>query len=470
MTYLLQPRLRPLPSQVSTEQTWDSAPTAEAAELQPPVAQQVLTWMIFWPLLCLIARQSPYFSGPARDAMAIQQGAAAGPGTDYHASLYINMAFQAAFALSSVRAIWTTLRRNPLIALGPVLIFASALWSDSAGNTIRMGIEVCLCTFFTCYLSARMTTERLLRLLMLMGVASALLSALFALALPSYGIFAGYGGGAWNGICDHKNTLGLSMTWLLTPVFFVDGQRPAHRLLYAMLILLVIGMSQSRGAWMYTAGAICFAGGLHLIHRLRRNEAMLLVLIALVLFAVLGVIGWRSIDTIAPMMGKSASMSGRTDIYREVWKSILKEPSFGYGYGGFWGVNPEADRIGLAIGWANIGYSESGILELGLQLGFVGIALVLLMLGRAAWQGVRLLRSPYYSPRVGWFLTLLFLAVVTNVDAGWLLVSGTLDWPLILIACIGLENETRRARTAQDESALRNLTAEPIENLAAIPA
>jgi hypothetical protein len=71
---------------------------------------------------------------------------------------------------------------------------------------------------------------------------------------------------------------------------------------------------------------------------------------------------------------------------------------------------------------------------------------VLLMLGRAAIQGIRLLRSPYYSPRIGWFLTILFLAALSNINAGWLLVSDKLDWVLILIACIGLEIETRRAR------------------------
>ena len=58
------------------------------------------------------------------------------------------------------------------------------------------------------------------------------------------------------------------------------------------------------------------------------------------------------------MLGKSSSMSGRTDIYREVWIAIKKQPVLGYGYGSFWGLNPanvEARRIGYAITWPNIG-------------------------------------------------------------------------------------------------------------------
>ena len=427
------------------------APVEEAV----PISQQVLTWTLFWPTLCLIARQAPYFAGPARDALSYEQGAAAGAGTDYHVALYITLAFQAVFAVLAMRSIWATLKRNALITAGLVLILSSTLWSSAPGNTLRMGVEVCLCTLFACYLAARLAPDKLMSFLMLMGVAASLLSILFVIALPSYGIFAGYGGAAWNGICDHKNTLGLSMAYLLTPVFFVHRHRRLHRTLYVGLILFLIAMSQSRGAWIYTAGMLCFVGLLKLSQRLRRHESIVLVLVCLFLTVLLGFAFIKWFGLIAPMLGKSASMSGRTDIYREVWHSIMKSPILGYGYGSFWGVNPEAERIGLTIGWPNIGYSESGILELALQLGFVGVALVVLMIGRAGIQAARLFRSPHYSSQTGWYITILFLAALTNIDAGWLLVSGTLDWVMILIACIGLETETQRVQAARELSECR---------------
>ena len=417
-----------------------------AAE-QPPVWQQLLTWALFWPLICLIARQAPYFAGPARDA-AFYQGESAGSGADYHLYLYINMALQAAFAVAARRKIWAALRDNPLIVAGVALIFISALWSDSPGNSFRMGVEVSLCTLFACYLAVRISTEQLMRLLMFMGVVSALASIAFALALPSYGIFAGYGGGAWNGICDHKNTLGVSMAFLLTPVFFTERYRRSQKLLYAALLLFLIAMSQSKGAWLCTAGMLCFVACLYLYRRLGRHESLLLIILTISLAAAMIVLAFHSLDAIAPVFGKTASMSGRTVIYRQVWQSIMNAPFLGYGYGAYWFVNPEATRVGVSIGWMNIGYSENGLFELALQLGLVGVGLVLLMLGRAALQAIRLLRSPSYSPRIGWFLTILFLAALTNIDAGWLLVSDKLDWVLILIACMGLESETRRAREA----------------------
>jgi O-antigen ligase len=141
-------------------------------------------------------------------------------------------------------------------------------------------------------------------------------------------------------------------------------------------------------------------------------------------------------------------MSGRFKIYKEVWLAILKRPVLGYGLGGFWFPGSlESQRLGLSIGWANIGYSENGILELALQIGFLGVALVLGMIATAVARAVKLLRSPFYTPRVGWFLTIIVLAMFTNIDAGWFLTSDTLDWVLIVIACIGLNEEWARVRT-----------------------
>jgi O-antigen ligase len=422
----------------------------QTTEDPTPIWQQVLTWLLFWPLLCLIARQAPYFAGPAR-AFQKELAVRAGDSAGFHASLYIILLIQALFAAAAKRKILTALKANPSVIAGLVLILISAFWSGSLVSTIHMWIEVSLCTLFACYLTVRITTERLMSLLMFMGVASSLLSIFFVVALPSYGVFAGYSGGAWQGITDHKNTLGLSMAYLLTPIPFAQHCRRWQRLACGALILFMIVMSQSRGAWLYTAGVLGFVGCLHLIRRFRSHESLLVVIVLSLVIAALGIVAVATFNKIAPMMGKDASMSGRTDIYKQVWLSIMKAPILGYGYGGFWGVSPEATRIGLALGWPNINYSESGILELALQLGFVGVGLVLFMVGRAVIQAVRLLRSPFYSPRTGWFFTILFLAALTNIDAGWLLVPDTLDWILILISCIGLEAETRRVRTVQRE-------------------
>lgn len=410
-----------------------------------PLYKEVITWLLVWPMLCLIARQAPYLSGPARDATS-------GSDANYRLALYPVLMFQLSFTLTAPRKIWTLCKQYPLAPLGILLIFASLLWTASFPSTINSGIEVALSTCFACFLVVRFSTERLMQLLMMMGVISALLSIFFVFALPSYGIFAGYAGGAWQGICDHKNTLGISMAYLLTPVFFVERFSTWQKVLYASLILFMIIMSQSRGAWLYTLGLFFFIAALFLYQRFRHLEALLLVILAAIFLVSIVAIGIVFADRIAPMLGKSASMSGRTDIYREVWISITRAPILGYGYGSFWGLNPanvEARRIGYTLGWTTIGYSESGVLELALQLGFVGVALVAVMFIKAVMQGIGLLHDRYYTPKVGWFLSILFVALLTNIDAGWLLNSVTLDWILILIACIGLNESVRGSKLSR---------------------
>jgi O-antigen ligase len=407
-----------------------------------PISQQVLTWLLFWPLLTLVARHTVYFSGPARAAVVYQNGAAMAGPRGSRADLYVNLLFLLGFVVAGHQQVWTALQRNWLIPAMLALAVCSVLWSPAPVITLQMCAAAGLCALFACYLSERYTADRLMQLLMLMGVAAALLSVFFSLALPAYGVFQGYDGDAWQGICDHKNTLGVSMAFLLTPVFFTTSYGRRRKLLYSALLLFLIYKSQSRGAWLDTGAMFLFVAWLSLIRRLRAREVapvLLVTMTAVAATVALGVYFWPDL---AAHLGKSPTMSGRTGIYAEVWRSIMKHPILGYGFGAFWYAgNPEAHRIGLALGWPNIGYAENGILEVALQTGFVGAGLVIMMIAKAVVQGMRLLHSPSYSPRVGWFLTVFFLAAVTNIDAGWFMTVNTLDWVLILISCIGMNEE-----------------------------
>jgi exopolysaccharide production protein ExoQ len=424
-----------------------------SAQLSLPL----LTALLFWPLLTLIARQTVYFSGPARSSYAIIYGAARGS----RVFLYLNFAILAAFVAVGWPGIWIRLKQNLLLSATLCVALTSCLWTSSVKITVQMFVQISLCTLFACYLSIRVSTRQLMQILMFMGVAASLLSIFFAIALPSYGIFAGYGTTAWQGICNHKNTLGVSSAYLLLPAFFATHYSRSLRCAYGALILLLIFLSQSRGAWFYTLGVIVFIAWLHLYRRLRRSESLLLVLITGAVCTTLIVLVIAYFPNLAAMVGKDPTMSGRFKIYKEVWLAILKRPVLGYGLGGFWFPGSlESQRLGLTIGWANIGYSESGILELALQIGFLGVAFVLAMIATAVVRGVKLLRSPFYTPRVGWFLTIIVLAMLTNIDAGWFLTADTIDWFLIVIACIGLNQEWAHVRTLLPPSR-RNTTLRP---------
>src|SRR5258708_9297846 len=99
-------QLYPEPEFVTAHTTGVSAipaayqPREMLSRAYTPVSQEVLSWLLFWPLLTLIARQAVYFSGPARTAEAFQNGAAmAGrSGAPYH--FYLDLLFLLWFLLA----------------------------------------------------------------------------------------------------------------------------------------------------------------------------------------------------------------------------------------------------------------------------------------------------------------------------------------------------------------------------------
>jgi O-antigen ligase len=355
----------------------------------------------------------------------------------------LNLLALAAFVFAGHRKISRTLIHNKFVLLTLLFAASSALWSEDPPVTLRMSAELALSTCFACYLISRMSVANLMNLLMFVGTIAAIASTILALFFPRYGVFQGYAGGAWQGICIQKNTLGLSMAFLLTPVFFV--RKPLLlKLAYSALILFLIGMSQSRGAWVETAGVLVFVAWLAVYRRFKAKQSFLFLLMSFALLVALSLCCLLNLPALAILLGKDPTLTGRTAIYSAVLNSILKRPILGYGFGAFWGFTQESASVGMAVGWSNIGYAENGLLELGLELGMVGVGLVALLFVRAFRQSIRLINSSQYNASVGWFSTLLVLEVLSNIESGWLMTANQIDWLLTLIAFLGLADEVRK--------------------------
>ena len=119
---------------------------------------------------------------------------------------------------------------------------------------------------------------------------------------------------------------GVSGGFLLTPVFFTDTYSRGRKVAYSALLLFLIGMSQSRGAWGDTLGMLLFVGWLHLVRRVRKPEVAPLVLITTTAGITITALAIHFWPVLAASMGKDPSMTGRTEIYHEVWLSIMKPP------------------------------------------------------------------------------------------------------------------------------------------------
>jgi O-antigen ligase len=122
----------------------------------------------------------------------------------------------------------------------------------------------------------------------------------------------------------------------------------------------------------------------------------------------------------------------------------------GYGYTAFWeGITKGPTRsLALQMGWPGLAGAENGVLELWLELGFVGLFLYLAVFLRAVRDATFCIGRGT-SPEVLWYITMLFYVVATNIEGGSLLTPSYLWCLLQFVAYVGLRREAQRLRDRQ---------------------
>jgi len=431
---------------------WSETPSLEYGQVvgraEAPVYTYLSVWILLLPLLFITANGQLSFTNLANSSDMTQNGYLLRTAQGIRPQVVLYYLFMAGYGLIGYKAILGVALRNKLLLLAPAFAALSALWSEAPALTLRTAFELVMTMGFAFYLSGRLSTERLMKILVLVGWIAAVLSLALVAFAPAAGIYHRDGSGAWEGIFSHKNFLGVGMAFLLTPIFFIPGKL-AGKIAYSLTLIFLVVMSQSRGAWFVTAGVLMFAAWLAMSHRVKKREFLLSIVVTVAIATFLVALGVAYYEPLMRWIGKDPTMTGRTDIYAAVLQSILKHPALGYGFGAFWfGLNPESVNIGLQIHWMAIGYAENGILEMGLQLGMVGLILIFIPIVRAIGQGIRMLQNPNYNPRIGWFCTILFLELATNIEAGTVLAPTTLNWTLTIIAVVGLAYEYRNRPSA----------------------
>jgi exopolysaccharide production protein ExoQ len=158
-------------------------------------------------------------------------------------------------------------------------------------------------------------------------------------------------------------------------------------------------------------------------------------------------------------MGKDATLTGRTALWNLVIAIAMKHPLLGFGYSAFWNsTQVDAQSIALLLGWTPR-HAHNGFLEVWLQLGAAGLALVLWTIVRAFRDAAACMQSQDRDT-VGWYLAIVVITIITNLDERSFMFPNFLEWVMYIVACVGLMNEARRlkaARTTRD-SAQSHLT------------
>ena len=214
----------------------------------------------------------------------------------------------------------------------------SALWSVPPAISLYHGLQLSLTVLVGCYLCIYASLQRILQLLFVALLATALLSAVYVLASPYEAIGAG---GEWQGLFPHKNVLGHMMALLILKAIclLLQGWRPLLSTFAIVVATAMICCPDQVSVWSHL-----------LLHWLRCRLRILLrtswsafsIAIGVLLIALstsLFVIEFYRIDIVQyvlDVLGKDSTLTGRTLLWEFGWQAYNDGPWLGYGFKGYW--------------------------------------------------------------------------------------------------------------------------------------
>jgi O-antigen ligase len=334
--------------------------------------------------------------------------------------LYLAMLY---FVLPHWREVVALMRGNVWIPALLLLVLLSAIWSPDPALTLRRALAINLAAAYGYYLAVRFTLRQVLRLV---GVAVGLalvLSIVFIVLMPGYGIYGDiFRGATWRGVFLHKQPLGRAAALGVGLFLVLAHERIRPRVSIALALLaaiLVLGSSSSTAV--LAAAAVLALLLLAAIHERLGSHGTIGVLATAIsltvgsLAFVGGVSASETRDATLSALGKDTTLTDRTTVWEEVEPAIAAKPVLGYGISGFWrGWEGDSSAVWRHIDWEPV-HAHNGYLDLTLDLGFVGLFIFvvgLLTLLRQALAG----RQPSLA-RLWACLFVLFLLIQSTAES-----------------------------------------------------
>lgn len=347
-------------------------------------------------------------------------------------------------AVARPGAMMSTLTRNWLILAVTMMTLVSVVWSIDPDTTLRRSFALIMTTLFGLWLASRWNWRALILLIASTFGVLAVLSVVMALAVPSLGIDHDVHAGAWKGLWWEKNTLGAVMGWGAISAYAAIQFDPKRRFIWmglAVLCTALILLSTSKTAllaWLLgTGGAIGIA-----LCRKGFGFATLMLFLALTGGALFALILAIAPLEFLELLGRDATLTGRTDIWMILSRQIAEDPWLGYGYKAFWSVEDGP------VYWVRAGTSwpvptaHNGWIEVALAIGIPGMLMMAVVFLGAA---VRAIGRLFRGTEAYWALPYIALIAVVSVSESNLMQQNSMGWVLFVATAAKLAD--RRARS-----------------------
>ena len=236
---------------------------------------------------------------------------------------------------------WSVVRglaRQPFLLLLLAIVAVSVTWSVSPDQTMRRLFALYFTTLGGVIIAARHSWARLAEVIAGCFAVLAVISLFVCLFVPSVGRMTDIFPGAWRGLWDEKNGFGGNMALgaaLCAAAALLNVRRAPLWWSAAALCVVLVLMSTSKTSLLSVGLG---AGAIALIWTVRRGPAagVAATWVAVVGLAVVAAFAFVASDVLFGLLGKDATLTGRTKIWTAVLRQINERPWQGYGYAATW--------------------------------------------------------------------------------------------------------------------------------------
>lgn len=343
----------------------------------------------------------------------------------------------------------------PLAAAGFLLI--SVFWSVDPRVTFSQGTAYLFVVIGAIGLVKALDSDELMDLIALICGLSAVASVWFVIFPEPVAIT----GGDFRGIFSQKNVLGQVMAGGVLAALHCMRVGAGRRFRYICIIALCAVLAlMSRSSTSVLTIFVFFY--LDILGRLYLRGSTRIMSICLAFCSVIIVVFFTiSPDLILELLGKDATLTGRTLIWPYVIDSIGDKPLLGWGYLAFWSSqNPAAMQIqlveariyGLEFMIAN---AHNGLLELLLDIGLVGTCFFIFLWLRNFVMALKCISGP--ANRFGLSSLLLLIGIlIVGASEEVLLPAGQIWTSLFFVMGFICEKELWLARAARRQARPRS--------------
>ncbi len=328
---------------------------------------------------------------------------------------------------------------QPFLIVLLAIVAASTTWSIAPDETSRRVVALVMTTVCGVALGARWRWPALVEVLATAFAVLSVVSLILGALLPTYGRMSEIFPGAWRGLWVEKNAFGGMMTFgvlIFATAGLLNPRRAPIWWPMALLDVALLLLSTSKTSLVALVLGLAVLGFV-LLARRGGAIAVLAVYAAVVGLSALAAGIYLAPDVFFTLLGKDATLTGRTKIWSAIARLIQDRPWTGYGYAAVWTDTSGWGPLAWIIKWAGFKpqHAHNSWLEQWLGLGVFGLAAwalyYLTTLFRAIWA--------VFATR-GALLALPFLIVFTlmSLTESMALIYNDLRWVIFVSLSIRL--------------------------------